>query len=249
MNNYSVHNLAKLAGVTARTLRHYDAIGLLKPRQRESNGHRVYGREELLRLQQILFYKELDFDLESIKKILDEPDFDIKQALSVHKKMLNQRSLRIKKLVETIDKTIIYINNKEMVTDEELYEGFSKELAEQYAKEAKDKWPETYDESINNLKMKSKKEWEDLKQEGDSITKELVNLMDKEPSDSEVQKLIEKHFNWMTNFWTPNKESYKGLATSYVEDERFKKSYDKYAVGLASFLEKAMHIYADENLE
>src|SRR5690349_4024289 len=113
MDKFSVHQLAKMANVSARTLHHYDEIGLLKPAFRADSGYRYYTKEELLRLQQILFYKELDFPLGEIQQILDDPEFDRLQALDHHKEQLRKKMQRMDTLIRTIDKTILDLKNKE----------------------------------------------------------------------------------------------------------------------------------------
>src|SRR5687768_14923871 len=136
MENYSVKKLSGLAGVSVRTLHPYDEIGLLKPSVRTSAGYRLYGEKELLRLQQILFYKELDFSLQQIASILDHQEFDLVQALENHKLALKQKQERLTMLLGTIDKTISKIKNGTTMTNNELYEGLPKEKAESWRQEA-----------------------------------------------------------------------------------------------------------------
>ena len=139
MERFSVNQLAKLAGVSVRTLHHYDEIGLLKPGTRTESNYRYYGEKELLRLQQILFYKELDLPLVKIMEILDDPAFDTEAALRSHKKDLIKRRDRTSELLKTINKTIHHLKKQNMKA-EDMYKGFSKEQAEAYEKEAKEKW-------------------------------------------------------------------------------------------------------------
>ena len=140
MTKYSVKQVSKMAGVTIKTLHHYDKIGLLSPAHRSDKNYRYYGKEELYRLQQIMFYKELDFSLQDIKAILSDPEFEVLKALESHKQALQQKADRFKVLLETLDKTIVELKSeKEMMTNEELYKGFSKEQAEAYRSEAIEK--------------------------------------------------------------------------------------------------------------
>src|ERR1044071_5861965 len=120
MDNYSVKKLSVLAGVSVRTLHLYDKMGLLKPSVRTEAGYRLYGERELLRLQQILFYKEFGFSLQQIAAILDDPEFDLIEALESHKRNLQARQESINMLLQTLDKTITNIKNSMNMTHEEL---------------------------------------------------------------------------------------------------------------------------------
>src|SRR5262245_51773378 len=139
---YSVRQLARLAGVSVRTLHVYDKLDLLKPSERTDAGYRHYGEAELLRLQQILFYKELDIPLKNIAEILDEPGFDLIEALAGHKRALLGRRDRINTLLNTIDATIDHLKNRTMSNFEKLYEGMRREQAAALRQEAIDNWGE-----------------------------------------------------------------------------------------------------------
>ncbi len=137
--SYTVHQLAELAGVSVRTLHHYDQIGLLAPSRRSNAGYRLYHEPELLRLQQIPFYKELDLPLAEIKEILSQAGFDPVQALRDHRRKLQERGEQIVQLLQTIDKTIMKLTEANMeLTDAELYEGFSQEQIERYQREVRE---------------------------------------------------------------------------------------------------------------
>ena len=247
MKVYTVSKLAKLAGVSVRTLHHYDETGLLKPSFRSGSGYRQYQRADLLRLQQILFYRELEFSLSEIKDILDDPDYDEVQALVNHRHNLEQRIERLTNLLNTLDKTISQYKEGTMVlTDEELYEGFSKEQIERYNKEVDEMYgPGTVEATRERIGKLSKKQWQGVKEEGEAINLEIAELMDLSPEAPEVQKMVKRHHAWINNFWTPNAESYKGLGKGYVENPEFREFYDKYKTGLADFLCAAMKHYAD----
>lgn len=249
MNKYTIHEVAKMADVSVRTLHHYDQIGLLSA-VRSDNGYRKYGEKELLKLQQILFYKELDFSLEQIKAILAKPNFDISNALKQHKELLHERIERLNSLINTIDKTILHINKETMITDEDLYAGFSKEQKERYDKEAREKYGDkAVDDSIKKAKGMTKEQFEKSKVEGEAIGKDLAGLMESHKSESdEVQAVVARHYEWVKLFWTPNQEAYKGLGDLYVSNPEFKAFYDNYKPGLAEFLKAGMIYYADKNL-
>ncbi|MCB0235981.1 MAG: MerR family transcriptional regulator, partial [Anaerolineae bacterium] len=141
---YGVRELARLAGVSVRTLHHYDQIGLLTPSSRTAAGYRQYGADDLMRLQQILFFKELDVPLGEIRAILDDPEFDQIAALEQHRRLLQLQSERLAQLLKTVDKTIQKLTEDTMtLTNEELYEGFSKEQIESYENEARERWGST----------------------------------------------------------------------------------------------------------
>ena len=151
---FTVKQLSKLAGVTPRTLHHYDAIGLLKPSRVGDNGYRYYGEESLLRLQQILFYRELDMPLEDIKKIVGRRDFDVLDALESHKDALKKRIERLNVLLSTVDNTINDLKGKKKMNPERFFEGFSEEEQEKYAEEAAQRW-DTETVRASNKKWKS----------------------------------------------------------------------------------------------
>ncbi len=247
MKTYAVSELAGMAGVSVRALHHYDEIELLKPSFRSDTGYRKYQRGDLLRLQQILFYKELDFSLNEIKGILDDPDYDVTRALVNHRHSIEKRIERLSNLLTTLDKTLLQYQEESMVlTDEELYEGFSREQIERYNREVDEKYgPGTVKASRERVGKLSKKQWRAVKEEGGAITLEMAELMDLPPESPEVQKLIKRHHAWIENFWTPNAESYKGLGRGYAEDPEFRAFYDKYKTGLANFFCAAMEYYAD----
>ena len=247
---YAVKALAKMAGVSVRTLHHYDHIGLLEPSSRTAAGYRLYGQKDLLRLQQILFYRELDFPLNEIKKILDRPGFKLTKALENHREMLRERADRLARLLNTIDKTIQKLEEENVgMTDEELYEGFSKEQIEGYRREVRERYdPMLVEESERRVRNMSKEQWKAIKQTGDEIPRRLAALMDRQPGDPEVQKAVAQHYKWIEQFYTVSAEHYRGLGTLYVEDPRFRANYDKHRAGLADFMKAAMEYYCDHTL-
>jgi DNA-binding transcriptional MerR regulator len=233
-----------------RTLHHYDEIGLLKPSFRSEPGYRKYQREDLLRLQQILFYRELDFSLTEIKDILDDPAHDEVKALKDHRNTIEKRIERLSNLLATIDKTIKHYKEETMtLTDEELYEGFSKEQIERYNKEVDEKYGQgTVKASRERIGKLTKEAWQKVKDESGAIAIEMAKLIDLPPESPEVQKLVKRHHTWILNFWTPDKVSYKGLGRGYIENPEFREFYDKYKTGLAEFFCAAMEYYADTEL-
>jgi DNA-binding transcriptional MerR regulator len=251
VRRYTIGQLAELAGVSVRTLHHYDQIGLLTPAARTEASYRLYGEAELLRLQQILFFKELDLPLDEVKRILDDPGFDQVEALARHREALQQRVTRLTRLLKTIERTIQRLTEEDMtVTDAELYEGFTEEQIERYQREAREMYdPALVAESERRLRRLSKAEWQAVKAEGDEVTRALAAQMGREPADGQVQALIARHHAWIENFYPCSAEVYRGLAQGYAEHPEFRAFYDRYAPGLADFMRDAMAYYADEVLE
>lgn len=256
MKKYSAKGLSKIAGVSVRTLHHYDEIGLLKPAIRTEAKYRLYGEAELLKLQQILFFKELDFPLKEIIDILENPDFDILNALKNHQQALILRQERISVMLNTIKKTMSNLKGKKMITDEELYEGFLKENVTKIRNEAIENYGlEKVETSENYLKKLSKEQFEQLKNEQISIAKSLFELSDKECECDEVQMEISRHYKNIRKFWGTDGSSntqwreYKGLGELYVADERFTMMDGKVQPEFARFLSKAMTYFANTQLK
>jgi len=256
LKTYSVQKLAKLAGVSVRTLHHYDRLGLLKPSVRTEARYRLYGEKELIRLQQILFYKELDFPLGEIRTLLDDPAFDLKTALRSHRQALLARRDRLSVLLDTLDKTMSQLNGeKVMLTDAELYAGFSKEQAEAYRTEAAGKYgEETIRRSENHLRGLSKEQFEALKAENVAVSEALFALQEQDPASSEVQQLIARHFAVILQFWGgavpagDELKAYRGLAQLYLDDLRYTRHQGQEQPAYAAFLSRAMVHFADSKL-
>jgi DNA-binding transcriptional MerR regulator len=256
MAYYTVQQLARLAGVSIRTLHLYDELGLLKPAHRTESRYRMYGTKELLRLQQILFYKELDFSLRDIASIIDDPEFDVAEALKQHKAALLQRRERLDTLVNTIDNTIIHLEQGEfLMKPEELYDGLPKETAEAYHNEAIERWGDAVKRSEAALKKMSKEEFEDLKTAMKTIWHTLFTLRNEDPTSDEVQKHIEQHYTitrkfWGTAHWSDKQPSaYKGLGQGFVADPRYTTIEGEQHPEFALFLSKAMEYFAETTLE
>jgi len=250
VTSYTIGKLAKMAGVSVRTLHHYDQIGLLAPSARTESDYRLYGEAELLRLQQILFFRELDLALSEISRILDDPSFDPLQALHEHRLFVQAQVERQTRLLRTIDQTILRLTGENMgMTNEELYEGFTKDQAERYPREAREMYdPEVVAESERRVRRMSKAQWNAVKAEGDEVNRALAAMMDRDPGDAEVQELVARHHAWLKHFWTASAEQYRALGQGYAQHPEFRAFYDRYRPGLADFLAAAMAHYADETL-
>jgi DNA-binding transcriptional MerR regulator len=257
MEGYPVKKLAKLAGVSVRTLHLYDRLGLLKPRTRTEARYRLYGEAELLRLQQILFYKELDFPLQAIKDILDDPAFDFLGALQSHKAALLARRDRLATLLATVDKTIAKLKEEStMMTHEELYEGFPKEQAEAYRQEAAQQWgTDAVEKSENYLRGMGKEAFARLKAESQEIWTTLIGMAGQDPTSEAVQGQVARHYAVIRQFWgtagspDPQAEAYRGLGQLYVHDERYTTIDGQPNPAFAEFMRKAMGHFVDTLLQ
>ena len=251
MTKYSVKQLSILAGVSIRALHHYDKIGLLKPALRSETNYRYYGREELFRLQQILFYKELGFPLKEILEIMNDPAFDLVKALEFHKTALQKKAERTHQLLATIDKTISELKNKKiMMTEKEIYAGFSEKEITSIKKEVAERWGEKEIKAVEErIQLLGKEGWGDHKKKGEEINLLLAELMELPPSDIRVQKAIALHHKHLNFYYEVSKERYLGLAKMYVEDERFYAFYDKYRKDLAAFIHGAVTVYCENGMQ
>lgn len=252
--SYTVGQLAKLAKVSVRTLHHYDEIGLLKPSFHAVNGYRMYEKEELLKLQQILFFRELGFELEEIKKVVGAKNFSQMQALSKHKSHLQSVIRRYKQLVKTIDKTMKHLKGEETMTDPDIYHGFSEEKQKEYEDYLVDSYGESAKKLIDESKKRTskfkKQDYENIRLEFDSIAKDLIDAINQGLlEDSEkVQMIVKRHYQVVSKFYEASKELYIGLGDIYVNHPDFKKMFDGYDPRLADFLKKAMKVFAEHSL-
>jgi DNA-binding transcriptional MerR regulator len=245
---YTVQKLAQLAGVTPRTLRFYDKAGLLSPAEVGANGYRYYGEEELLRLQQILFFRELDFPLADIKRMIDAPDFDHAEALAYQKKLLELKKNRIEGIIMTIDTTINAMTNDTRPTDKDIYGDLSTDEIDAMKNEARERWggTEAYRQSRERAAKFTKQDWQRMREESESYMKELVALQEAgaAPESPEVQAQIARHHAGIERFYDCGPEIYAGLADMYVADPRFTAVYEKAGTGMADYLSKGMKHFA-----
>ena len=249
---YTVNKLAKLSGVSARTLHFYDEIGLLKPAYVGDNNYRYYEEEQLLMLQQILFYRELGMPLSEIQGIINSDNFNKIEALQSHKKILEQGLDRTQQMIETIDKTISHLRGNEKMKDEELYYGFDSEIQKQHEKTLVEKGiltEEFLDECNKKIKHWNDKEKNSYIQEGEKIMAALIAALEKKltPSSPEVQSLMRMHYIWLERSWTPTKESYIGLTDLYQTPE-FRVFFDTRHAELLVFIVASMKIFAEREL-
>lgn len=245
---YTVNALSRMAGVSKRTLHYYDEIGLLLPKRKSSNGYRIYGQAEVDRLQQILFFRNLEMPLEEIKQILDNPEFDSIAALKEHQQQLLARKAQLEQLLETIDKTLASKRGEIKMTDKEKFEGFKKETIAaneaQYGEEIREKYgEETVEKSNRQFANLTQAEYDKMQQLAGQILEELPKAMQtQDPTSEEAQHVAQLHKEWLSYTWPSySTEAHKGLAQMYVDDPRFTKYYDNPAgEGAAAFLRDAI---------
>lgn len=242
----TVAEVCRVAGVTPRTLHYYDEIDLLEPTTVGENGYRYYDETALLRLQQILLYRELEIPLGEIKRILGRSDFDILAALAEHRAALEARIVRMRHLLATVDETIENIREERPMDEAQIFSGFSKEEQERYAKEAEARWdPETVRESNRRWNATSEEEQQRILAEVNQIYADLARVIDDGPEAPSVQACIKRWHANMRHFWSPEPGQLIGLAELYSSDERFKKSFDRLDPRLASFMTDAVTVYVE----
>ncbi|MGV8906597.1 MAG: MerR family transcriptional regulator [Acetobacterium sp.] len=247
---YTVQRLAVMAGISTRTLRYYDEIGMLKPARINSSGYRIYGQPEIDELQQILFYRELGVSLESIKNIVTSPSYNGAQALREHHEKLLEKREQLDKLILNVQKTIARTEGRTTMSDKEKFEGFKKKTVEdnekKYGKEIREKYG---DETVNKSNQKvlgmSPKQHDEVTKLGTEIMETLEAAFETgDPAGELAQQTADLHRRWICCYWDSySKEAHAGLAQMYVDDPRFTAYYDEKQPGTAAFLRDAIHIY------
>jgi MerR family transcriptional regulator, thiopeptide resistance regulator len=244
--SYTIKQLANLAGVSVRTLHYYDEIGLLKPQSVGNNGYRSYAQQEMIRLQQILFFKELDFSLAEIRSIMENQNFDMANALQLHRKLLIKKVGRIKSLIRTIDKTVMNLRGELKMNENEYYQGFSKEKQEKYEQEIiRNYGRKSLDESKARVQKWSKEDFNKTTQESEKIFTAIRDNMSRGFDSTEVQSQIKELHKWLNKFYSCDLEMFRSLGHLYNEHPDFIKMYQtRYHVDMPDFLLKAIEYYA-----
>jgi len=256
MSVFTVSEVARLSGVSVRALRHYGEIGLLKPGHVGRNGYRYYGQDELLRLQQILFHRELGFPLEEIRKLLDAAGFDRIAALRAHRSRLVAEARRYRVLVKTLDETLAALEGETDVDERAMYRGFDPEKQAEY-----EPWLiETYGEPIRARIAEAKqavKGWTQVdfdrtQAEVEAIEADMARAMAQGlPADSEaVRCVVRRLHGWVGRAWNrpPTREAFAGLGRLYRDHPDFRARYDARAVGLTDYMAEAMRAFAEAEL-
>lgn len=243
---YTVKQLADLAGVSRRTLHFYDEKGLLKPSALGENGYRYYDDDSLIRLQQILFYREIGLGLQQIKEILEDPDFDTITALQSHRQTLQEKIERLQTLIRTVDTTILHLIGEVDVSKKNIFEGFSEEKQKKYEAEAVDRWGDNAAQSIKLWKSYSDKRKAEIMEEGNQIYREIASSMDKGADAPEIRALLVRWHEHLRYFYEPTIEVLGGLGDMYHDHPDFNATFTKIHPDLPGFLKKAIAIYVDE---
>lgn len=247
---YTVGRVADLSGVTVRTLHHYDEIGLLSPGGRSEAGYRIYEDSDLQRLQRILFYRELGFDLREVQAIIDDPNTDWLGHLRRQRGLLTQRIERLGTMVDAIDYEMEARKMDIRLTPEERLEVFGEFRPEDHAEEAENRWGETeaFRESNRRVSKYNKEDWQRLKAEEESIRSRLAAALEAglAPDSGEAVAAAEAHRGHISRwFYECGYEMHRGLTDMYVSDERFRSNYDTRTPGLAAYIRSAAHANAD----
>ncbi|GAA1959551.1 MerR family transcriptional regulator [Catenulispora subtropica] len=249
--SWSIAQVARMSGVTARTLRHYDDIGLLKPDYVGANGYRYYEESQLLRLQQILVLRELGMALADIASAIDsEPDM-IAALRRQYGRLIVERD-RLARVAETVARTITELEGRPEVAvkinrPENLFEGFD---SSQYDDEARERWPEEFEKAQRKREAMTDEDIERWQREATAAMIRMAEFMaaGTPVDDPAVQDEVHQHWLGICHWWTPNRTAYTCLGRMYVDDERFKVNYTKIAEGLAEYQAAAMAAYAEARL-
>ena len=250
---YTIKKLSQLAKVSVRTLQYYDEIGLLKPAYRAAQNARMYGEDELLQLQQILFLRELGIELKRIMQVMSRGDFDRLSALVSHREVLEERMKKDLLLIQTIDKTINHLRGEIKMKDHELYWGFDLKKQKEYEDALVKRFGETaqmnIDESYNRTKDWTNADHRCAEKESEALSIAFVASMEEGLSFDcdRVQALVASHHKWIEKFWSPTKDSYIQLGELYLDPD-FREYYAKFHPDLAEFLVNGMRFYAQNKL-
>lgn len=238
-----INEVARLTGVTVRTLHYYDQIGLLPPSSVTEAGYRIYDKEALETLQQILFFRELRFSLKEIKEILRNPDYDKTEALRKQRSLLIQKREQLDDLIALVDYTIKGDGNM----DSENFNMTDVEKTKQlYAAEVRKRWGNTpaYRESQEKSGAYDTEKWHMTAGQSSAILKEFAKLRHMKPDSQEAQALVKKWQDYITeNFYTCTNEILAALGAMYTDDERFTENIDQNGAGTAKFMSEAIAVY------
>ena len=243
--------VARLAGVTVRTLHHYDRIGLVVPSERTDGGYRLYGHRQVERLQEVLLFRELGFGLDEIRRIVDQPSYDRAAALARQRALLVERADHLQALIEAVDAALDAETRGTRMTDEEMLEVFGGFDPSRYEEEVKQRWGDTeaYRESARRTSRYTKADWERIKQEGAEVNDAFLALMRAGiPATSpEAGQVAERHRAYISRwFYECTPEIHAGLGQMYVADPRFTGSIDRAGPGLAAYMSQAIAAQAGE---
>jgi DNA-binding transcriptional MerR regulator len=242
--SYTVSQLARLAGVTPRTLRYYDAIGLLRPSSLGDNRYRRYDGAAALRLQQILFLRELGLELDSIRAVLDAPEFETVAALERHRAALLARVDRLNGLIHTLDKTLLHLQGEIEMSTQELFAGFDDETQARYEEEAAKMYdPKIVAETSRRWKNYTAADKARIQAEGGAIYQDMAALLGRNPADPAVQAVVARWHAHLRAFYEPTPDILRGLAAGYEEQPEFNAFFAALHPDLPAFFRRAVEQY------
>ncbi|MEC1527766.1 MerR family transcriptional regulator [Bacillus spizizenii] len=249
---YQVKQVADIAGVSIRTLHHYDDIQLLNPSALTDAGYRLYSDADLERLQQILFFREIGFRLDDIKEMLDHKNFDRKAALQSQKDMLMKKKQRMEEMIQTVDRTLQSIEGGKHMDKQDLFAGLSMKDIEEHQQTYADEVRKLYgreiaEETEKRTSAYSADDWRAIMAEFDSIYRQIAARMIHGPDDAEVQSAVGAFRDHISQYhYECTLDIFRGLGEVYITDERFTNAINQYGEGLAAFLREAIIIYCDQ---
>ncbi|QDY77662.1 MerR family transcriptional regulator [Streptomyces qinzhouensis] len=244
---WSIQEVARRAGTTSRTLRHYADIGLLAPHRIGSNGYRYYGPDELVRLQRILLLRELGLGLPAIAGVLAGRQ-DTSVALRTHLELLELERDRLARRIASVRTTLRKTERGEELMAEDVLDGFDNR---QYEKEVKERWgPDAWRESNRRWQQLGEDERRAHLLDHEAIARDYARALKDgaEPGDETAQAVTRRMYAWQSLMTTPSKYHFIGLGEMFAADRRFGDNYDKYGAGTASFVRDAMRWYAERHL-
>lgn len=245
MDVLTVGRVARISGVTVRTLHHYDEIGLVVPGGRSPAGYRIYGRGEIERLQEVLFFRTLGFALEDIKHIMEQPGYSRTAALERQRKMLEGQADHLLALIDTVDRALQAERTGSKMPIEDALGVFGDFDPTEHEEEARERWGDTaaYQQSARRTARYTKQDWERIKSEGDAINQRFLALMaaGSAASSAAAMDVAEEHRAHISKwFYDCPKEAHAGLGETYLADVRFKENIDKAGEGLAEYMSAAI---------
>lgn len=245
--NYKTSEIAKISGVSARTLRYYDEIGLLKPNKIDTNGYRVYTDNEVDKLQLILFYREMGMPLEEIRTLLSSKNFNLGDALCTHLENLIGKKNALDKMILTVTETINNMREGTKMSNKEKFNGLESiaKIESKYGDELREKYG---DDTINQSFEKiNKANFDDIEKAKNILNDSLIiAFKTNNPSSKEAQNACENHKKLLCLTWADgmySKEIHLNLIESFTQDERFTKYYEDLEVGLMNFFYESIKIY------
>ena len=251
--DYTIKMLSEMAGISTRTLRYYDEIGLLKPARTNASGYRIYGEAQIDRLQLILFYRALDFKLDAIKSVMLEADFDRFEALKMQHQTLLAKRRQLDQIILNVERTIESVEGKKM-KDVEKFEGLKQaKLSENehlYGEEIRRLYGDESVESANRQFMNMRP---DVYEQAEALAAEIMEVLKEamesgDPCCERAQEAAKLHKEWLCHYWKYyTAEAHRGLVDMYLADDRFKSYYDQHQPGMAQFLRDAVHCYLKDS--